>query len=104
MKKFTIVAGVTFVASVTFAVAQVWAADLIATKAPPSASAPLASWAGLYIGGNAGGGFGTANFFDPDCFFCNDSSLHRGFGEAGGQAGYNWQFGHGVFGVEGDFN
>jgi opacity protein-like surface antigen len=41
---------------------------------------------------------------DPDCFFCNDSTLHGGFGEVGGQAGYNWQFGHAVVGVEGDLN
>jgi opacity protein-like surface antigen len=81
------------------------AADM-AIKAPPpaSAQAALANWAGFYIGGNVGGGIAAANVFDPDCFFCNDNSLRGGFVELGGQAGYNWQFGHAVIGVEGDLN
>ena len=79
------------------------AADM-AVKAPPPAAAPVASWAGFYLGGNVGGGIATADVFDPDCFFCNDSALHGGFAEVGGQAGYNWQFGHAVVGLEGDVN
>jgi outer membrane immunogenic protein len=77
-----------------------------ATKAPQAvaASAPVTSWAGFYIGGNAGGGVATANVYDPDCFFCNDSTLHIGFAELGGQAGYNWQIGHAVVGIEGELN
>ena len=80
------------------------AADM-AVKAPLApVPATLADWAGFYVGANAGGGFATANIYDPDCFFCNDSTLHGGFGEVGGQAGYNWQFGHAVVGIEGDLN
>ncbi len=81
------------------------AADM-ATKAPPPAYAPasLANWAGFYIGANAGGGVANANVYDPDCFFCNDSTLHGGFAELGGQGGYNWQFGHAIIGIEGDLN
>jgi len=79
------------------------AADM-AVKAPPAVAAPAASWAGFYLGGNVGGGIATADVFDPDCFFCDNSALHGGFAEVGGQAGYNWQFGHAVVGVEGDLN
>ena len=74
-------------------------------KAPSATVAPaLTNWAGFYLGGNAGGGFATANVYDPDSFSANDSTLHRGFSEIGGQAGYNWQFGHALVGIEGDLN
>jgi outer membrane immunogenic protein len=92
-----------FAAIVALSATPALAADM-AVKAPPAIAAPVASWAGFYIGGNAGGGIALADVFDPDCFFCNDSSLHGGFAEVGGQAGYNWQFGHAVVGVEGDLN
>jgi opacity protein-like surface antigen len=81
------------------------AADM-PTKAPPSAPIPAVAtnWAGFYIGGNAGGGVAIADFFDPDCFTCNDGALSGGFAVFGGQAGYNWQFGHAVVGIEGDLD
>lgn len=80
------------------------AADL-PTKAPPVPVPVLvANWAGFYVGGNAGGGVAIADVFDPDCFTCNDSALHGGFAALGGQAGYNWQFGRAVVGVEGDLD
>ena len=80
------------------------AADMAIKASPAPTPAPVANWAGFYIGANFGGGVATANIYDPDCFFCNDSTLHGGFGEFGGQAGYNWQFGHAVVGIEGDVN
>jgi outer membrane immunogenic protein len=68
------------------------AADLPArtyTKAPAIA-APLYNWTGFYIG--AMGGFGKED--------TSDFALSGGFG--GGTAGYNWQTGQFVFGIEAD--
>jgi outer membrane immunogenic protein len=60
--------------------------------------APVHDWSGWYAGGNAGYGWGpwtdtTAFGGDPR----GDSWI------AGVQGGYNWQFDHRVFGLEGDF-
>src|SRR5260370_6536560 len=50
------------------------------------------SWAGPYLGGNLGYAWGSV-----------DNNLTKPSGFAGGvQAGYNWQQGPWVFGVEGD--
>jgi len=68
------------------------AADLAArtyTKAPALA-APLYNWSGFYIG--AMGGYGKED--------TSDFALSGGFG--GGTAGYNWQTGQFVFGIEAD--
>ena len=67
------------------------AADLAArtyTKAP--AIAPLPTWAGFYIG--AMGGYASED--------SSDFGMKGGF--AGGTAGYNWQMGSLVLGVEAD--
>jgi outer membrane immunogenic protein len=64
--------------------------------APP---APLPTWAGFYLGLNAGGGIGTAdNNFN---FASVEIPLKGAIG--GGQLGYNWQFGPMVLGAEADF-
>jgi outer membrane immunogenic protein len=70
------------------------AADLYAPRAPYTVSQPLNaySWAGPYLGGNLGYEWGEVS---------NNPTKPSGF--AGGvQAGYNWQRGPWVFGVEGD--
>ena len=70
------------------------AADLYAPRAPYTVNQPLNaySWAGPYIGGNLGYEWGNLS---------NNPTKPSGF--AGGvQAGYNWQTGPWVFGVEGD--
>jgi outer membrane immunogenic protein len=63
-------------------------------KAPP-AVAPAYNWSGFYVGINGGGEWGRSRW---------DST--GGFGTAGGMlggtAGYNWQTGPVVLGVEGD--
>ena len=98
------------------------AADLPSRKAPPVAYAPIPvmTWAGLYVGLNAGYTFGsnrTVNFFDFD----GPGAAGNGFAAAaaagvlpvtlapkrdgfigGGQIGYNWQFGSFVTGIEAD--
>jgi outer membrane immunogenic protein len=73
-------------------------------KAPPLA-APVYDWSGFYVGGFGGGGYGNHNLNNAlgpagaAPFTVNYSS--KG-GLAGGEAGYNWQSGSIVFGVEGD--
>jgi outer membrane immunogenic protein len=74
--------------------ASAQAADLYAPRAPYTVNQPLNaySWAGPYIGGNLGYEWGSVS---------NNPTKPSGF--AGGvQAGYNWQRGPWVFGVEGD--
>jgi outer membrane immunogenic protein len=59
---------------------------------------PLAyNWSGFYLGINGGGEWGTSNW---------DSlgSFNLSGGLAGGTAGLNWQFGHGVLGLESDLD
>jgi outer membrane immunogenic protein len=64
---------------------------------PPAVYAPAYNWAGFYIGINGGGGFGSSAW---------DSTGNRNIdgGLIGGTAGYNFQFGQAVVGVEGDID
>ena len=81
-------------------IAAVWtvsaqAADLpYGSRAPYTVNQPLNaySWAGPYLGGNLGYSWGSVD---------NNPTKPSGF-EGGVQAGYNWQTGPWVFGVEGD--
>ena len=74
---------------------QAEAADLYyGSRAPYTVNQPLNgySWAGPYIGGNVGYAWGSV-----------DNSWTKPSGFVGGmQAGYNWQQGPWVFGLEGD--
>src|SRR3954469_21077669 len=71
------------------------AADMnYGSRAPYTVNQPLNaySWAGPYLGANLGYGWGTV-----------DNNLAKPSGLLGGvQAGYNWQSGPLVYGVEGD--
>ena len=71
------------------------AADLsYGSRAPYTVNQPLNaySWAGPYLGGNIGWAWGSV-----------DNNLTKPSGFVGGaQAGYNWQTGPWVFGIEGD--
>lgn len=83
------------------------------TKAPP-AMVEVWNWTGFYIGGNAGYSWGRSNtdvnFFDTTTGApivlppgsITSSSFDMNGGIAGGQAGYNWQTGNYVLGVEAD--
>jgi outer membrane immunogenic protein len=65
---------------------------------PPPAVAPAYNWSGFYLGINGGGGWGHSNW---------DTSSDRiglSGGLAGGTAGYNWQIGSAVLGLEGDID
>ncbi len=71
----------------------------------PYKSAPMAqsayNWTGFYIGGNAGGGIANSEHLDPDCFTCANTKFQEAFGMVGIGAGYNYQFGSTVLGIEG---
>lgn len=77
------------------AVSSAQAADLsYGSRAPYTVNQPLNiySWAGPYLGGNIGWGWGSVD---------NNPTKPSGF-VGGAQAGYNWQSGPWVFGIEGD--
>jgi outer membrane immunogenic protein len=88
------------------------AADM-AVKARPLAVEPGYNWSGFYIGGNIGAIASSGRsvhqcinpagvFGGPLCDIIPDTNLD-GTGVLGGvQAGYNWQAGRWVFGIEGD--
>jgi outer membrane immunogenic protein len=85
------------------------AADM-AVKAPPPASvAPAYGWTGFYVGGNAGYAWGTTTAIDDPnptggCWASCGATFNtttNGF-TGGGQAGYNWQSGSVVYGLEAD--
>ena len=68
---------------------------------PVAVAVPIYNWSGFYLGGNIGWAFG------------NSSATYNPTGETwdvgkngflgGGQAGFNWQTGNFVFGIEGDY-
>lgn len=79
------------------------------------AASPLPSWTGVYAGINVGHGWGNSNTSmtgnpgaSPLWFGTGTSapppSLSPGGFLGGGQIGYNWQVGMGVFGAEIDFS
>jgi len=93
--------GIGLLASIAAGAGSAVAADL-AVKAPPPGLAPayLSDWAGFYIGINGGGGWATTTF-DLQDFFVNAKPSG---GLVGGHAGYNWQYGSVVAGLEVDFD
>src|SRR5271163_3508808 len=91
------------------------AADM-PVKAPPPAPAPIFSWTGFYIGGNAGGAWERESnslvitnnlFFAPGAIpgveASGSQTLHSSGFTGGGQIGYNYQSGNVVWGIELDF-
>src|SRR5262245_42774865 len=104
--------------------APAFAADM-AVKAPLPAPAPVFSWAGFYIGLNAGGSWSTettttSTACPTNGYYCFPSpdpriaanlvaisadgsgTFHNTEFTGGVQAGYNWQSGNWVLGVEAD--
>jgi outer membrane immunogenic protein len=82
------------------------AADLSRPVYKPVLPPPLMqTWTGFYLGVNAGGGIGTGSsdfsIAGVPAFASVDNQLQGAIG--GGQAGYNWQAGAAVLGVEADF-
>jgi outer membrane immunogenic protein len=82
------------------AVTSASAADL--PRAMPPVKAPayvpaIYSWNGFYLGINGGGGFGHSDW-------SGIGDTHVSGGLVGVTAGYNWQSGQWVFGLEGDID
>jgi outer membrane immunogenic protein len=67
-------------------------------KAPPTLPSPVYNWTGFYAGVNGGGGWGRS------WWQSQATSIDLSGAQLGGTAGYNWQFGNAVFGVEGDID
>jgi outer membrane immunogenic protein len=65
-------------------------------KAPPAEVSQVYNWTGFYLGINGGGGWGHS-YWDA-----NATGIPLSGGLVGGTAGYNYQIGKAVVGVEGD--
>src|SRR5438105_8013849 len=78
------------------------AADLSYKSAPTMQAAY--NWSGFYVGLNGGGGMASADHLDPDAVFIVNTKFQQAFGTVGVQAGYNYQIGSSVIGLEGDYN
>jgi outer membrane immunogenic protein len=87
------------------------AADMAVKARPMVAPVAIYNWTGFYVGGNVGYGWGNADTFVnplpsaavfvnllPQTLSPNPKGVFGGV-----QAGYNWQSGQFVFGVEADF-
>lgn len=113
IRKFAMAATLAAAIDALTIVASASAADMT-VKAP----APVANgWTGFYVGVNAGGAAGrisdvlsiaNGSYFapgiDPGVAASGSSSLNTNGLTGGIQAGYNWQFGQLVYGIEADFN
>jgi len=96
----TIAAGCFAVAALLTA-QSAFAADLSVAplyKAPPPVATPAYDWSGFYLGINGGGGWGHSTWD------ANATGIRTSGGLVGGTAGYNWQLGSAVLGVEGDID
>jgi opacity protein-like surface antigen len=90
------------IAAAGFLSGSALASDL-PTKAPvykAPIAAPAYNWSGFYMGANFGGGWSNGSVNIPG------NNLYGGLTEfiGGAQVGYNFQAGHFLFGVEGDFD
>jgi outer membrane immunogenic protein len=116
----SVVAGVALTGAAA-ALPAVASAEGLPDRGYHSAPPPGVTWSGFYVGLNAGYAWGDADSRSklacPDefCAYTNPDSLAfigglgsgdvSGDGFTGGvQAGYNWQRGNVVFGIEADFN
>jgi outer membrane immunogenic protein len=82
------------------------AADMPArvyTKAPP-AMAPVFSWAGFYVGAHVGYAWGDEHDNLSDTLTTLGDKFDIDGVIGGVHAGYNWQAGATLFGIEGDFD
>ena len=101
-------------ASVAAGAGSAFAADMPARPGGPAVApgaAPpafLSDWVGFYIGVHGGGGGGHTSFdpgfFDATAPIFGLPSMSPSGGIVGGQAGYNWQWGPVVGGLEIDFS
>jgi outer membrane immunogenic protein len=80
------------------AASPAFAADLSVAplyKAPPAPIVREYNWSGFYLGVNGGGEWGRSKWDSTNQFNLSGGLI-------GGTAGYNWEIGHAVLGLEGD--
>jgi outer membrane immunogenic protein len=81
-------------------------ADLPVYSKAPAATASAYDWTGAYVGVFGGGGMGNHNINNANGTSTGFSNFTANYsstgGVAGGEAGYNWQSGNYIVGVEGD--
>jgi opacity protein-like surface antigen len=82
-------------------------------RASAEAPAPPMKWTGFYVGGHVGGGVSNDNWSDPYPATLRAGLVNvPGFGDTihgtgpvgGAQAGVDWQTGHWVFGIQGEWS
>lgn len=106
MRKFLVAAATIALAGASATAA--FAADLAVRKAPPMAAplvAPAWSWTGFYVGGHAGYGGDRFRYpfeVTPGPLVAGSFDITSGGIFGGGQAGFNYQMGMFVWGVEAD--
>lgn len=78
----------------------------VATAAPLDNASPPANWSGPYVGLAGGGALGNSNQIDAGPFGYGATTHGYGIdgGIFGGTAGYNFQTGPWVYGLDGDFS
>lgn len=112
MKLQTIVTFATTTGILAAAVAATAHADGVPRRSIPSFGPPPFTWTGFYMGLNAGAAWDDSSVgLTPSGFpAAGSAQLGRGLGEDGAsftggiQAGYNWQTGTLVLGIEADIN
>ena len=95
-------AGITAVALIATPALSADLSRPVYTKAPPPA--PIFSWTGFYIGVEGGGSWGSSKHVDQPTGLDDTPWFSVNGGLVGGTAGYNWQTGNFVLGVEGDWS
>lgn len=86
------------------------AADLPSAPPPQAparyvpAVAPVYNWSGIYIGINGGYAFGSTDWSSPGAGILGTGTFNTNGGLVGGTAGFNFQSGQIVYGIEGDWD
>jgi outer membrane immunogenic protein len=92
-------------ASAVIGMAGVASAADMPIKAPYPPASPPASWTGCYLGGEAGGAWGTSNVFDLRLSRTQTNDFGLSGGTGGLTVGCNWQFASNwVVGIENDIS
>jgi outer membrane immunogenic protein len=94
---------VALLAATTLGVGAAAAADISRrAPAPVYSPAPVFSWAGFYVGANAGYSWGSTDIGYSTPYAAPSMTTHPDSFIGGGQIGYNWQTGLVVWGLETD--
>jgi outer membrane immunogenic protein len=99
-----------FAATLVAATPAAWAADLPSAPPPQAparyvpAVAPVYNWSGIYIGINGGYAFGSTDWSSPGAGIVGTGTFNTNGGLVGGTAGFNFQSGQIVYGIEGDWD